>query len=134
MNQDDFLAKIIGTKWVNRASSFEACDCWGLVMLYYKEVLSIELPTVDGFEEGESFDLLYYANCKNWQEVDKPNVNGLVFTAYKGNRAAHVGVVISPTHVLHSRGSVGAEGQVEIHSIRAIERLYGKVTFHKFVG
>jgi len=135
MRQAEFIKKIIGAPWINRSSSFDACDCYGLVELYYRHVLSIELPTIKGYEKGEcDTDQGWQSGIHDWKEVDKPSVNGLLFTCYKGNQPTHVGIVISPVKVLHSRGNIGHEGKTEIHSIRAIESIYGKITLHKFIG
>ena len=134
MDSLTFIAKIIGTKWVNRASSFDECDCWGLVVLYYRHVLSIELPTVTGYD-----DKLDIADCwqneahlPHWVVVDNPSDNGLVFTCYKGDRPTHVGVTIGGGKVLHSNGT-NKSGGVQVNSIRALESMYGKMTYHKFI-
>ncbi len=132
MNQLEFINKVKHKPWVNRASSFDECDCFGLCMLYYKHVLNIELPQVQGYEENTPTSDCWTGEIHNWMPVDNPSINGLVFTCYRGERPMHVGIVISPTHVLHCRGSEGNPGRVEIHSIRAIERTYGKMTYHKF--
>jgi cell wall-associated NlpC family hydrolase len=135
MDQQIFIKKIIGKPWVNRASSFEAADCWGLVLLYYKHVLGITLPTIAGYDKGEcSTAEGWQSDIHHWQQVDKATTNGLVFTCYKDGQPTHVGVTISSVKVLHSRGYPGHEGKVEIHSIRAIESIYGKMTYHKFIG
>ncbi|MBM7346227.1 hypothetical protein JOE09_005293, partial [Pantoea coffeiphila] len=34
----DFARAMIGVPWANRACSWQACDCWGLVVLYYRHV------------------------------------------------------------------------------------------------
>jgi cell wall-associated NlpC family hydrolase len=135
MNQQQFISKVIGNPWIDRTSSFDSCDCWGLCRLYYQHVLNIELPTIAGYTEGKCDTAQgWQSGIHDWEQVDKPSVNGLVFTCYKDNKPTHVGIVISPVKVLHSRGNVGHEGKTEIHSIRAIESIYGEMTFHQFIG
>jgi len=93
------------------------------------------LPVVRGYKENSTDIVNGFNNqVQYWKEVTKPITDGLVFTCYKGEKPTHVGLVISPTHVIHSRGSVKESGKVEIHSIRAIQSVYGKMTFHKFIG
>ncbi len=134
MNQEEFISKTIGLPWVNRQSSFKAVDCWGLVLLYYKHVLKIELPTIKGYEDGGCDTSHGWSDgVDKWVEL-KSKINNCVFTCYKSGKPVHVGIVISPTKVLHSRGFVDSPGKVEIHSVRAIESIYGKMTFHKFKG
>ena len=131
MTQSEFIKKVMHKPWVNRASSFDECDCFGLVMLYYKHVLNIDLQAVQGYDDKVDTAECWTNEISNWEAVQTPSVNGLVFTCYRGERPMHVGVVISPTHVLHCRGSEGNHGKVEIHSIRAIQRLYGRITYHQ---
>ncbi len=134
MTQNEFIKKMMGVHWVNRASSFDAVDCWGLVLLYYKEVLGIQLPVVDGFTSKQDFTECYEKGKDAWQEVDRPIMNGIAFTSYKGDQPTHVGVCIGHGKALHCRGSENNPGSVEIHSLRAIEHLYGKITYHEFIG
>ena len=131
MTQNDFIGKVLGIPWVNRASSFDACDCWGLVLLYYKEVLNINLPTVKGFTEKEDFLHCYESGVKQWEEVKAPIEQGLAFTSYKGGKPTHVGVCIGKGLALHSRDE---RSGVQVHSLRAIEAIYGKISYHKFIG
>tara|TARA_R110000772_G_scaffold115199_4_gene220025 strand:+ start:518 stop:922 length:405 start_codon:yes stop_codon:yes gene_type:complete len=134
VDQQTFINNIIGKPWVNRATSFDSADCWGVVSLYYKHVLNIDIPTVQGFIEKEQFDKCYSENLHLWQEVKAPIIAGLVFTCYKGETPTHVGVCIGGGKALHSRGTQNNQGKVEIHSLRAIETICGKMTYHKFTG
>ena len=134
MTQNEFIKRILGKPWVNRASSFESADCFGLVILYYKHVLNIDLPTVEGFSEKDDFVSCYNKGKELWREVSKPSKNGIVFTCYKGNMPMHVGLCIGDGYALHSRGTEKQTGKVEIHSLRAIEHIYGKMTYHEFTG
>lgn len=134
MNQSEFIGKMLGKPWVNRAVSWSEVDCYGIVIMYYRHVLGMELPNVTGFSEGEPTDQCWTNNIHTWEQVDTPPTEGLLFTSYKGDRPTHVGIVISPTHVLHCRGSVEQPGKVEVHSIRAIKTVCGRMTYHRFKG
>ena len=50
MTQSDFIGLVNGKPWANRACSFEQMDCWGLVVLYYRNVLGLELHHIAGYE------------------------------------------------------------------------------------
>ncbi|WP_276904583.1 hypothetical protein [Frischella perrara] len=54
MTVNEFIKKVIGVKWVDRASTFKKMDCWGLVILYYRHVLKIELATIIGYETSQA--------------------------------------------------------------------------------
>lgn len=55
----DFVRRVIGVPWANRACSFEKVDCWGLVVLYYRHVLGIELHQTPDYEAGADFFTCY---------------------------------------------------------------------------
>jgi hypothetical protein len=59
MTQSDFIGLVNGKPWANRACSFEQMDCWGLVVLYYRHVLGLELHHIAGYESGADFITCY---------------------------------------------------------------------------
>lgn len=132
MMQQEFINKVLGLPWVNRACSFAAVDCYGLVMLYYKHVLGIDLDEPKGYANGEPVADCWDSETQNphWIEKDSPMLSGVVFTCYSGGQPAHVGLYIGDGKVLHCRGSEKEPGSVAIHNIRAVERLCGKMTYH----
>lgn len=137
MTRAEFITKIIGAEWVSRGVSFDECDCWGLVILYYKHVLNIELPKIEGYKNA--YDV---ADCwqreelkPHWLKVDSANENDLVFTCYTiAGRPCHVGVYIGNGKVLHTDGGFERGGSVRVNSASALERLHGKITYHKYIG
>lgn len=132
MKQQDFINKMLGVGWVNRASSFDAVDCYGLVMLYYKHVLDIDLDKPKGYQDNVCIADCWSSETKSnhWIEVDKPLKNGVVFTSYKGNNPSHVGLFIGDGKVLHCQGDDEHGGSVAVHSIKAMQRLNSKMTYH----
>lgn len=136
MDKLEFINKMLGVRWVNRASSFEECDCWGLVLLYYKHVLNIELPEVEGYEDGVDTSICWNAETKTgrWEEAEKAQEDGIVFTCYRNGYPNHVGVYIGGGKVLHTTGGFKQDGAVQVNSIRAVESNCGKMTYHKFTG
>lgn len=136
MTESDFVDKVLDVPWVNRGTSFDGMDCYGVVILYYRHVLGIELPNPAGYVEGVKTDQCWASETSSgrWQQVDRPSSGGIVLTAYYGDTPVHVGMVISGRRVLHCRGSESERGKVEIHNIAAIERAYGRVTYHEFRG
>lgn len=136
MTQNEFVLSAQGKPWVNRASSFDGMDCYGLVMLYYKEVLGIDLPEPEGYSELDDISLCWEKETSSgrWEPSDRPTRNAIVFTAYRGNTPLHVGVMLDHKRAIHCRGDCSIKGKVEIHSIRAIESIYGKVSFHRYIG
>ena len=132
MNETDFINKSLDVPWVNRGMSFDGMDCYGLVILYYRLVLGIELPMPSGYIEKEPINECWDAETGSgrWAAESRPIKNGIVLTAYRGDTPIHVGVVVSGGRLLHCRGNENEPGKVEIHRISAIEKIYGRVTYH----
>lgn len=69
MTQSDFIGLVNGKPWANRACSFEQMDCWGLVVLYYRHVLGLELHHIAGYESGAEFITCYEQERTHWRRV-----------------------------------------------------------------
>ena len=123
----DFITRTIGVPWANRACSFEQVDCWGLVVLYYRHVLGIELHQTPDYEAGEDFFTCYQSDVVFWRQVDKP-VDGGIFVGYRGTQPAHVGLLLN-RQALHSRGE---NGSVRMDSLLVILRAFTKVEFFEY--
>lgn len=67
MTQSDFIGLVNGKPWANRACSFEQMDCWGLVVLYYRHVLGLELHHITGYESGAEFVTCYEQERAHWR-------------------------------------------------------------------
>lgn len=120
----DFIDKVIGVPWANRACSFEQVDCWGLCVLYYRHVLGIELHQTPDYEAGADFFTCYQGDVVHWQKVDKP-VEGGIFVGYRASQPAHVGLILN-RKALHSRGE---NGSVREDSLLIIQRAFTKVEY-----
>lgn len=123
----DFVRKVIGVPWANRACSFDKVDCWGLVVLYYRHVHGIELHQTPDYEAGADFFTCYQGDVVFWRKVDKP-VDGGIFVGYRGAQPAHVGLVLN-RQALHSRGE---NGSVRMDSLLVIQRAFTKVEYFSY--
>jgi cell wall-associated NlpC family hydrolase len=132
MDKMEFIKKVTGAPWIDKGCDFDGMDCHGLVCLYFKHVLGIEItmtPKGSGATQPERW--MNEELTGNWEKIDKPEKDGVVMTCYSGGAPSHVGVIISATKVLHSFGTKDNPGGVRVTSIEAIRRTYGRVTFHK---
>lgn len=133
MNKKEFAAKVIGLPWVNRAYSYEQVDCHGLIYLFYRDVIGIDIGLPPSYyDTTKELDVGYLEeiNTGNWVEVDRIRDCGMVLTCYKGERPVHVGIALDSVNILHAWGSPGAGGDVKITPLSVIKRMFGKVTFH----
>ncbi|KHS77040.1 hypothetical protein QT13_02025 [Pectobacterium brasiliense] len=124
MTQDEFIRRVIGLPWADRACSFETVDCWGLVVLYYRHVLGIEIHQTPDYEAGMDFITCYEGDVVFWSPGSREV--GRVAVFYHGERPHHIGVVVAGNRCLHSRGN--GEG-VRVDRLPVLERLYSRVEF-----
>lgn len=129
MLKAEFLAKVIGIPWRNRACTFEAMDCWALVIIYYRHVLGIELHHSPDYEAGEEFMTCFEGEVVFWQQAEHFS-DGDIFIAYYGRQPVHVGLIVDG-RALHSRGENGC---VRSDQIRTIQKLFTRVEFMRYAG
>lgn len=125
----EFAKKMIGTPWSNRACTFNACDCWGLVVLYYRHVRGIEIHHSAGYEADKAFLTCYRDEVNFWKDINSPG-DGDVFIGYEGAQPAHIGLIVDG-RALHSRGENGA---VRSDRLSAIERAFTKVEYKRYAA
>lgn len=129
MSKEEFLSRVLGIPWKNRGCTFEAADCWGLVTLYYRHVLGIEIHQTPDYESGCDFLTCYDADVVFWQHEDSFIDDG-IFVAWVGSNPVHVGLIIDG-RALHSRGD---NGHVRPDAIRTIQKLFTRVEFYSYAN
>lgn len=103
----------IGIPFKDRGRSIEACDCYGLVRLIYKDLLNIELFNGDSsaFETGKIHEEYLNEVSKNWNKVEDIQKFDVVAMAHDSNFPSiiqHFGVIISNTKMIHTLRGVGS--------------------------
>ncbi|OKP29434.1 hypothetical protein BSQ40_09145 [Serratia fonticola] len=116
-----------GKPWSNRACTFEAADCWGLVVLYYRHVLGIEIHQTPDYEAGRDFLTCLEGDRVFWQPSALAVDNG-IFIAYYGSAPIHVGLIVDG-QAFHSRGEAG---HVRLDKLRTLEKVFTKLEFYHY--
>lgn len=133
MSTDEFVKKWLGAPWVDRGTSIDGVDCWGLVVSYYDEVLNIKLRHPSEYFNIET-GFESQINSNKWIETESHDP-GIVFTCFYGDTPTHVGVCLGGGRVIHCYGSDDVPGSVSINTIRSLKRLTGdKMKFYKYEG
>ena len=125
----DFARAMIGVPWANRACSLQACDCWGLVVLYYRHVVGVEIHHSSGYEAASDFLTCFSDEVVFWQPAPAPQEGG-IFIGYDGNQQAHVGLIIDG-RALHSRGENGA---VRSDRLSAVGKVFTRLEYMIYAG
>lgn len=128
MHKYDFIDKVIGLPWKNREISFNAVDCWGLVVLYFLHVNNKKIPVSISYTNGETFTKCYNDEVIHWRSVSRPT-DGAIAVFKTNGKPVHVGVVIDKSKILHSSQKAGL---VKVDSIDAVTRFFDCVEFLEY--
>ena len=109
------IERFIGIPYEVHGRSYEACDCWGLVWLYHRDVLGVDLPlyleesvAVDSKRYGLNDLIDYEAKSeKAWRKVEEPQ-HGDVALVRRGLALSHVGVVAPNGMLLHTHTPINS--------------------------
>lgn len=129
MLKSDFIKKVTGVPWLDRACTFEAMDCWGLVVLYYRHVLGIEIHHAQDYESGSDFLTCFEEEVIFWRDTEI-FTDGGIFIAYYGAQPVHVGLTVDGM-AFHSRGECG---HVRADNMRTIKKLFTRVEFKSYAN
>ena len=73
MTPDEFVSKAVGLPWVRWRADWRAMDCFGLVVMWYREVMGVDIgdvPQTDiasGFEQDDRWEQCEPApHCTAW--------------------------------------------------------------------
>lgn len=131
MHKDDFARKVVGTQYINRGHDYDGMDCYGLVYLYFRDVLGVVTDLTDEYLNGDDFTIAFQAQLESggWVKTDSPEGGEVVFMMYDDNGIPkHCGVMFDSKTCLHAHGS-DAVGQVTLWPMRKVEayikRIYG---------
>lgn len=101
MIPEQLITQILGTPYAPGGSSFDGLDCFGVVEVWYRKILGIEVvdrashpPTHGGLQRG--FD-----SATDWQEIDAPEDHCLVLMQAGRLKHGHIGVFYRG-NIIHS--------------------------------
>lgn len=129
LTPEAFAARAVGVPWVRWRSDWQAMDCFGLVILYFREVLGVELGAVPQTDIAAGF-----AAAQGWQECG-PEPGATAWMAWRDGAPTHCGILLRGGDVIHCEGTVEKPGSVRVSRLAAVLRLYaGDVRFYRFTG
>lgn len=138
MKKSEFIGKAVGLPWVDRACSWHAMDCWGVVVMYFRYVYGEELPCVEGYITGSvsiADGFQSQIDSGKWKKTDSPDGDCIAFMLFKNGIASHVGVIVDGVYALHSAGNIDNEGQVRCDRLETFRRFHGgEMIFFQYEG
>lgn len=129
LTPEAFVSRAVGIPWVRWRGDWLAADCFGLITLYFREVLGVELGPVPQTDIEAGF-----LAARGWVECG-PEPGATAWMAWRDGAPSHCGVLLAGGKVLHSEGSPERAGSVRVSSLPAIVKLYGgDVRFYRYTG
>ena len=98
------LSKFIGIPYKKYGRNFDGCDCYGLVYLFYKYMLNIDLPLFTNEYNHDDIVSISEAIMKNkfdWYQVKKPNYGDCILFNLEGSNT-HIGIFLERDKFLHT--------------------------------
>lgn len=125
MTATEFVRRAVGIPWVRWGSAWDGADCYGLIVLYCREVLGIELGDVPQTDIAAGF-----AEASGWVACG-PEDGAVGWMAWRDGAPSHCGIVLPGGSMLHSQGSEGQGGSVRVTRLAVLRRLYSDITYHR---
>jgi len=123
----NWVKKYVGIPYVDKGRDEEGVDCYGLVRMVYADTFNISLPSLsDTYDSAKDASQTLKDNGlmnDRWVSIKDAIEGAVVLLKITGN-GKHVGIMISPTHMLHS---------LKGHN-SAIEPVYGLKWQHRVEG
>lgn len=127
MSPAEFAARAVGVPWVKWRSDWHGLDCFGCVVLYYREVLGVDLGAVPQTDIAAGF-----ARASGWLELPGPEADATCWMAWRNGAPSHCGILLDARTVLHAEGNEHQPGSVRISRLDAVRRVYGPLTFYRY--
>lgn len=128
MLPDEFLRRIMalpGVPWVRWRADWSGCDCFGLVVLWHREVLGLELGNVPQTDIAAGF-----AAAIGWESCD-PTPGVTAWMAWRQGAPAHCGVLVAADMVLHNDGAPDRPGLARLTRLSAMRRMHPDLRFYR---
>lgn len=130
MHPNDFLQRIMalpGVPWVRWRADWSGCDCFGLVVLWHREVLGVELGPVPETDIADGFAL-----AAGWEPCE-PDPGVTAWMTWRNGAPTHCGVLVAADMVLHNDGAPDRPGAARLTRLSAMQRLHQDLRFYRRV-
>lgn len=126
---DEFEQLMLGKPYVDRCCHADAVDCWGLVVLFYRMCIGVNVHHNDDYDKGSQFATCFDGEVLFWQETDYPK-QGDIVVAFRGNTPVHIALVWGRDKILHAREKTA----VRFDRLRTLDRLSTQIRFYKYAS
>jgi cell wall-associated NlpC family hydrolase len=121
----------LGIPWVKGGNTRVGVDCWGLTVMGLREMYGVKLKIYEG-SKADGRDLANIITQEtagqDFTKISRPKGGDIV--TMSDEFPSHIGLCVGAGHILHTMEGRG----VDITPIRALERIFRKVEFYRYVG
>lgn len=114
-----------GLPWVRWRADWAGCDCFGLVVLWHREVLGIDLGPVPQTDIAAG-----YAMASGWEACDD-EPGATAWMTWRNGAPTHCGIVAMPGMLLHSEGMPDRPSTARLTRLSAMRRLHQDLRFYR---
>lgn len=126
----EFIDKIFSIPYVLGGRNESGIDCWGLVVICYKELFDIDIPTYDETAlELSNGDITakdikeYIKTSAPVVEVDSPQYGDMILVNFLGN-PVHIGFMLDEKTMLHTSEKTGV-ASADIRGVKWNKKIKG---------
>lgn len=130
MTPDEFITRAMGMPWADKQSGWDGSDCYGLLMLWMREVEGVAMT----LEPRLSVEFGVGSSPVGWVEIETPEPYSTAWMTWRDGVPTHCGVVLPNEMLLHSEhhDRDGVEcGGVRVTRLSVIKRACGKIKYYK---
>lgn len=130
MRKNKRYQKYIGIPFKHLGRDENGLDCWGLPILYYREVLGKELKDwwyePDWAEKGENHFLENYENF-HFERVDSPKLHDIVLFCMdiKSRIPCHAGIIVEEPNIVLTAGQTNGVHTMNLETSIVKRRIEG---------
>lgn len=128
LSPEEFIRRAVGIPWVRWRSDWFACDCFGLILLWMREVRGVNLGVVPQTDIAAGF-----AETRGWVQCD-PEAGVTGFMSWRHGAPTHCGILATPDQLLHSAEGfpVPEHGSVRVTRLAAMVRACPDLRFYRY--
>lgn len=126
MTPQQFADRAVGVPWRRWRSDWHGMDCYGLIVLYWREVLGVDLGDVPQTDIAAGF-----AAAQDWHECG-PEPGASAWMSFVDGAPTHCGVLLPGGMLLHAEGDVDRPGSVRVTRLVVIARLFPDLRFYRY--
>lgn len=131
MTPNEFAARAVGVPWRRWRADWQGMDCYGLVILYFREVFGVELGAVPQTDIAAGF-----SGISGWQQCERASPGSVGFMTWLNGAPTHCGIVMPCGALLHAQeGREAPEmGSVRVSRMAVMERACKDLRFYRYTS